>query len=380
MQTENYRRPVLVGLILTVFAIAALAVALGIEPTRMADASTAVNKFNVQQGRLLYVANCTACHGTRGEGGVGPALNNKLLLANATDQVLAGFISVGRPNTLMPAWAQSNGGPLTDEDIRYVVAFLRAWEPTAPEVVANAFTPDAARGLSLFNGTCFVCHGEDGKGGGVAPAINNVQRLNELDDDWYRQTINGGRPAKGMPTWGTVLSPNQVEDLIALITAWRKGETVLPITTVADLLDQALFALSQKDDKDALFYLNRARPLAFGPGLAQFDPIANTIQSGDLTKALTDLGEFRKQWPVGDATKGEAVYKDACVGCHGSDGQGGVGRKLKPNVFIQTSTNADVLALTLTGRVNTAMRSFAGRLTEEQLADVIAFLRTWQQP
>ena len=150
--------------------------------------------------------------------------------------------------------------------------------------------------------------------GGIAPAINNPDRLSQLDDDWYRQTINGGRPAKGMPTWGTVLSSDQIEDLIALIDAWRKGEAVATTTTVADLLDQTLFALSQKDDKDALFYLERAKPLAFGPGKAQLDPIVVTIQSGDLTKALNDLGEFRKQWPLGDAAKGATVFKDACSG------------------------------------------------------------------
>ncbi len=378
MQTENYRRLIWIGLILTLILLVAMTAILLLESTRIAEAKDAAVKASVLEGRQIYIANCTPCHGTRGEGGVGPALNNKTLLDQATDEVLTGFISVGRPNTLMPAWSQANGGPLTDEDVRHVVSFIRAWQPTAPEVVANAITPDASRGLTLFNGTCFVCHGENGKGGGIAPALNNPDRLKALNDDWYRQTIISGRPAKGMPTWGTVLSPSQIEDLIALIGAWRKGEPVIATTTVADLLDQALFAVSQQDDKDALFYLNRAKPLAFGPGQAQLDPIIATIHSGDLTKALNDLGEFRKQWPIGDATKGQAVYKDACSGCHGSDGQGGVGRRLKPNEFVKTSTNAELLTLVLEGRANTAMRGWSGRLTEEQIADVIAFLRTWQ--
>jgi cbb3-type cytochrome c oxidase subunit III len=378
MQTENYRRPILIGLVLTLVTIAALGIAWVTEPARMAEAKDTTTRASVLLGRQVYVANCTPCHGTRGEGGVGPALNDKNVLGKGTNEVLAGYIAVGRPNTLMPAWAQLNGGPLTDEDIRNVVSFIRAWEPTAPTIATGVVISDAARGLSLFNGTCFVCHGENGKGGGIAPAINNPARLSALDDNWYRQTIAIGRPARGMPTWGTVLAPSQIEDLIALIGAWRKGEPVATTTTVADLLDQTLFALSQKDDKDALFYLNRAKPLAFGPGKAQLDPILATIQSGDLTKALNDLGAFRKQWPLGDATKGTTVFKDACSGCHGADGQGGVGRRLKPNAFIQSSTNADVMTLILTGRVNTAMRGWAGRLTEEQIADVIAFLRTWQ--
>jgi hypothetical protein len=55
-----------------------------------------------------------------------------------------------------------------------------------------------------------------------------------------------------------------------------------------------------------------------------------------------------------------------------------VGRKLKPNQFVQDSTNADLFQFLLIGRTGTAMRGWDGRLTESQLADVIAFLRTWQ--
>ena len=73
------------------------------------------------------------------------------------------------------------------------------------------------------------------------------------------------------------------------------------------------------------------------------------------------------------------MYGDACSGCHGSDGAGGVGRKLKPNEFVQKSTNAEILALLLNGRAGTSMRSFEGKLTEAQLADAIAFIRAWQK-
>jgi len=377
MQKESYERKLWIGLGLTVIVIAVFSLAWLGEPSRMTRAAAAAGKTGVRQGRELYVANCTACHGTRGEGGVGPALNNKTLLAQASDDVLFALIRAGRPVTTMPAWGQVNGGPLTDEDIRYVVSFLRAWEPNAPIVVASAVAPSAARGAALFNGTCFVCHGEDGRGG-AAPALNEPGRLSRQTDDWYRQTILNGRPAKEMPTWAAVLAASQVEDLVALIGAWRKGEKVAPTTTVAALLDQALFTLGQGDAEDALFYMNRARPLAFGPAQQQFDPLMAQMRAGQLDKALNDLAALRKQWPVGDAAKGQAVYKDACQGCHGADGQGGVGRRLKPNEFVQQSANADMLKLLLTGRAGTAMRSFAGQLTEEQLANAIAFLRAWQ--
>ena len=33
----------------------------------------------------------------------------------------------------MPAWRNEIGGPLTDEQIAAVVAYMRSWEPTAPD-------------------------------------------------------------------------------------------------------------------------------------------------------------------------------------------------------------------------------------------------------
>ncbi len=377
---ENYDRYVIVGLLLTLVLVIGVGAAFAQEDSRLKEATIKLNKANVLHGRQLYVDNCTSCHGTRGEGIVGPALNNKTLLTTASDEVLFATIRTGRPNTVMPAWGQENGGPLTDEDVRYIVSFLRAWEPTAPEVATTVvIVPSAARGAAIFAGSCFTCHGDEGKGTTTAPALNDAARLKKLNDEWYRQTIANGRPAKGMPTWGTVLSPNQIDDVVALISAWRAGERVVPETTVAELLDSALFSLSQGDKEDAVFYLQRGKVIAFGPALTRFDPIILLIKNDNLNQGLTDLGNLRNEWPIGDAKNGATIYSDSCKGCHGSDGQGGVGRKLKPNEFIQKSNNAEMLQLVLSGRAGTAMRSFSGRLTEAQLADVIAFLRTWQQ-
>ncbi|MCX6066951.1 MAG: c-type cytochrome, partial [Chloroflexi bacterium] len=307
--------------------------------------------------------------------------------------VLFAAISAGRPSTVMPAWGQANGGPFTDEEIRDIVTFIRAWEPTAPVVQTATFVPNPARGAAIYTYGCYICHGEDGKGGSnisvgstsvsgdaavSAPAVNVSAQLSKHDDEWYRQMIINGRPAKGMPSWGGVLSSNQVEDLISMIAAWRNGERVVPEITVAELLNSALYSLKQNDPDDALFYLERASASAFGPALNRFPPIIEQVKNKQIAPALADLDTLSKDWPIGDATNGETIFMDTCKGCHGAEGQGGVGRKLKPNTFIQTNTNADLFIFVRTGRPGTAMRSFAGTLSESQLADVIAFLRTWQ--
>ncbi len=384
MQTENYTKHKIIGLVLTVILIAAVTLAFVNETARTESATAATEKISLQRGRQLYVDNCVTCHGSRGEGGVGTALNNSVLLKKASNDVLFATIVSGRPSTVMPAWGQAYGGAFTDEQVRDIVTFIRAWEPKAPVVEVGVFVPDAARGASIYEASCFTCHGENGKGGddgkgGTLVAVNNSAKLVKNDDAWYQQTISNGRPAKGMPSWGSVLSANQTSDLIALIGAWRNGETVVSKTTAAQLINSALFSLQEKDNEDALFYLKRAKKIAFGPALDRFEPIIKNIEA-DKPAALTDLTSLSADWPIGDAVNGETIYVDACKSCHGGEGQGGVGRKLKPNVFVQDTTNADLFQFMLVGRNGTAMRGWDGSLTESQLADVIAFLRTWQQP
>ncbi len=176
----------------------------------------------------------------------GPALNDSTLLAVTSDDQIFDLISAGVPNTEMPAWDQGYGGPFTDEQMRQIVAFIRAWEPDAPDVLAIAMQGDPVQGLIIFNDTCIVCHGESGMGTERAPVLNDRDRFSQFEDDWIVSTISSGRPAKGMPTWGTVLSPVQIRDLVSLLRAWERGETVsLPGPEVA--LEDALHMLGHGD-------------------------------------------------------------------------------------------------------------------------------------
>ena len=384
LKNEDYSKQVLIGLVITVVLILGMGFFMFSENSRLEHATEEFTKEQLLHGRELFVENCTSCHGTRGEGIVGPALNDKILLEAASDEVLYAAIQSGRPNTTMPAWGQAFGGALTDEDIEAIVSFIRAFEPNAPEVIVGEFIPSAARGATIFASTCFTCHGENGMGvedeeGNIVLAINDQKKLIENDNEWYEQIIVNGLPASGMPIYGEVLTDNQIRDTLALIDAWRAGEEVAPEATVAQMLSSAQFSLSQGDGENALFYLNRAEPIAFGPLLADFATIGADIEAGQNVQALEALTILRDAWPVGDAEAGEAIYQDACAGCHGSEGQGGVGKKMQPNDYIQENTNADLFAFLLVGREGTAMRGFDGILTEAQLADAISFLRTWQE-
>jgi mono/diheme cytochrome c family protein len=379
LKDENYDRYLIVGLILALLILAGFSFFLFTEDGRLEKAAAAFEEERIKHGREIYAEQCSTCHGIQGEGGIGTTLNNKALLKNTFDEVFFSVIRSGVPSTQMPAWSVDFGGPLTDEEIRSVVDFMRAWEDTAPEIEPEVFVPSPERGALLFATTCEICHGENGLGGENGPAINAAGRLSALDDDWYRGVIRNGRPAKGMPTWGTVLSPNQVEDIVSLIGAWRGGEDVSAAFSISDLLEAAIYSLGNDDPDSASLQVTRAISIADGYGAELLGNAAAQLNSGDNAGALATLEILAEQWPLGDPVSGAETYATSCGNCHGAEGEGiGIFPQLNPNEFIQSLSNAELVTFVQEGRVGTAMAGFEGRLTDPEIANIIAFLRTWQ--
>lgn len=377
-KTENYTNYIIAGLVLTLLILSGLAIYSYQETGRLNNAAENFKSEQVTHGSEIYSTQCTACHGAQGEGGVGPALNNRSVLKNTLDNVFFSVIRSGVPGTQMPAWSVDFGGPLTDEDVHSLVAFIRSWEPTAPEITAQAFVPDAGRGARLFSSTCAVCHGENGAGMQNAPRINDPQRLQALSDDWYRAVIRNGRPAYGMPTWGTVLTTDQIEDLVLLLDAWRKGHQVTPSYSTTELLDSTLYALEQGDMQSAILHINHAESITTGAALEILRNASAQIAAGDGAEAQAALKALQAQWPLGDAVSGALLFSASCAACHGAQGEGGIGAVLQNNAFIQSQTNAELLQFILAGRPGTSMAGFSGRLDETKIADLIAFMRLWQ--
>jgi mono/diheme cytochrome c family protein len=374
---EDYSRYLWVGLALTLLIIGLLSGYWLGEASRLARAAEDFTARRIDRGRAIYAVQCVACHGKNGEGTGAPALNNRTVLKNTLDDVFFSVIRSGVPSTEMPAWSVDYGGPLTDEDIHDVVAFIRAWEPTAPEIEPTVVEPDPARGALLFATTCAICHGDNGRDGSVGPDINDPARLQSLPDDWYRATIRSGRPARGMPTWGSVLSPQQIEDLIALLQAWRSGQSVAAAFAVPDLLNAAVVALQAGDTASARLQLQRAINNTDESSAEVIGGIIAQLDAGE-PNALPALKALQAEWPIGDAATGAAVYSGHCLPCHGSQGEGGIGTALRDNPFIQANANAELLQFIQTGRPGTAMSGFDDHLTDIEVADVIAFLRLWQ--
>lgn len=371
---EDYTRHIVVAFGFTLAILVIFQVYIFREPARIQAVEAADKSVAEATGRDLFASNCTACHGQNGQGNVGPALNSQQLLKTTSDDTLFNLIRTGVPGSVMPAWGQIFGGPFTDEQVVQLVAFIRAWEPTAPSVVPTPTTADPARGAATFASTCFICHGENGQGTERAPALNDPARLQQFDDVWYRDTIAQGRPAKGMPTWGTVLSPGQIDDLVALLAAWRAGQVVTPTISVDARLSSALFALERSDPIDASFQLNAALAQASGAQATDIEAILALIQKNDLAGAQERLNAL-----MGSVEEGAKLFEANCAPCHGADGTGKVGPNLHTNAFILSKSNSDLIAFILAGRPGTAMAGFQGRLSEEQLRHIAALLRSWQK-
>jgi len=372
--TENYTPFVSVAFFLTLGLLLAFQIYLWREPVRIQQDETRDKQTSIEEGKKLFAENCTSCHGEQGEGGIGPALNSKELLETSPDELIFSLIRTGVPGTRMPAWGQVFGGPLTDEQMMQISAFLRSWEPDAPQIVEISVTPDPVRGAAIFSQTCFICHGENGVGTDRAPALNDPERLNALDDAWYRNTISHGRPAKGMPTWGTVLSPAEIKDVVALIAAWREGKTVEPDVPQAALITNALFALREFDIPDTVFYLKAAKATAQGDQANRLQAIITLIEENHLFEAQSLLLAF-----LPPEEMGRAVFDTNCAACHGKDGAGDLGPNLRNNSFVQSKTVDELVQFVLDGRKGTAMDGFDGVIGEEEIRNAIAMIMEWQK-
>ncbi|MGI9595586.1 MAG: c-type cytochrome [Acidimicrobiales bacterium] len=86
-----------------------------------------------EAGQDLWGFNCASCHGLNGEGGIAPALNSQQFLQAATDEQTELLVAVGVPGSQMGAYSQDFAGPLTGEQIKAIVTYMRSWEENAPD-------------------------------------------------------------------------------------------------------------------------------------------------------------------------------------------------------------------------------------------------------
>lgn len=90
--------------------------------------------------------------------------------------------------------------------------------------------------------------------------------------------------------------------------------------------------------------------------------------------------------PADPAQRGELVYRQVCLACHGLDGKGGGYKNLTPPpADLTAATVQQKLDVTLyrtvhEGRKDTAMGAWKFSLTEQEIRDVLAYVRKLGTP
>lgn len=194
------------GLVLTVVSAVGLPLYWLDEPSRQAGAANGFDKRAAERGFTLFQPadsplpagnvghfGCGECHGPSAEGGSvkfaladpldpakpprqvtwqAPALNT-VTLRYSEDQIRSVLV-YGRPGTPMPAWGVLGGGPMNDQQIDDLIAYMKSIELKPAEVQKQAVEQYGTDGKKLFEGYCARCHtkgwsyGEpEGMGGGA---------------------------------------------------------------------------------------------------------------------------------------------------------------------------------------------------------------------
>lgn len=326
--------------------VAALGIAILREPTRQADATENLDQTMLTEGIDLYAQNCVACHGANGEGIASyPPLTTAVTME---EQTLYNTIARGRYNTAMAAFGTDEGGILTMMQVESLVVMLRAntWETVAARVATLGLTPPEiavaeipeetlalvaslpngsalSTGLTIYAENCAACHGANGEGSTIAPALNTDELRMRLSDADIARIIQEGVPGTVMASWAGALDASQQQAIISLISSW--GE-----------LNAAGIALPTIE----------TAPLDTSP-----EAVAN----------------------------GQRLFGLLCTQCHGIDGYGSpIAPALNNQTFLSQTPDAAIQQIIAGGVTGTNMPAWAGYLTETDIAAITAYLRSLQ--
>ncbi len=289
------------------------------------------------EGRDIFARNCAACHGEGGDRVPGVRLKSSDFLNQRTDDELQRAVAQGNARG-MPAWGKAAGGPLADDDVKGIVAYLRsvatapgaagqpaakptaaapaagaAMQTSAPQTTAPRAAPpqttalaapagDLAKGKELVAAKgCGGCHTIPGVAGAVGAIGPN------LSDVGGKTKIAGGavevKGSEDFKKW--VLDPPALKPGTAMP---KLGLTDAEATDIAAFLSSLGGASAPT-----------SAPAAAPVGGAATAPAAPAAQTNPPAK--------------GDPAKGkELIAGKGCGGCHTIPGVAGANGAVGPNL------------------------------------------------
>jgi cytochrome c oxidase cbb3-type subunit 3/ubiquinol-cytochrome c reductase cytochrome c subunit len=211
-------------------------------PTESADVSRPDKQLDFH---ALYKQNCSGCHGENGRGGAAIPLNNPAYLAVAGTDNIRTATAKGMSSTMMPAFAESSGGMLTDAQVDALVQGM-AHEWSRPADFSGIALPpyssttpgNPTDGEKAYAAACARCHGADGKGiktpsptttGQLIATPHSIvdpSYLALVNDQNLRSYVIAGHIDDNAPDWrsytsGHALTPQEITDIVAWLAQHR---------------------------------------------------------------------------------------------------------------------------------------------------------------
>jgi disulfide bond formation protein DsbB len=235
------------------------------------------------------------------------------------------------------------------------VARAEAYERliAAPALPAIA-EPDALAGREVFMTTCAACHGPEGRG-----------------------VVGLGLPL----TTSDFVAYTSDDDLVRFIVQGRPDARPVAMPPKAGRDD-----LTTEDMRHVVAYVRGLQDPRRMPVLPAWQ--ARTAGAAEKAAALAAAGGDEEL--AAYIASGDAIFHSMCVACHGRGGVGvpGNGKPLVNNAFVQSLDDDALLEFITRGRSPTDPKNTTGiqmppkggnpAMTEDDILDVIAYLRTLQ--
>ena len=378
---------------------------------------------SVAVGQVLYRSRCAVCHGDKGQGDIGPSLNNQSVLSVVSNEFLHDSIVEGRPGTAMPAWRQ-----LKSQDVVDLIALFRSWQTVPSKNLPTVHVAgDHEYGALLYRGMCSACHGENVEGG-IGPQLSNPVFLKSVSDQTLVEWISNGRTGTPMRPnlrgkHGTAdLTRSQIEDVVTFLRSTRGRRPVggqqvgLGFAPRGKILFQRMCVSCHGTRGEGTTGPAIANPhflraasdgflrgtivlgrddtemRAMGHGGAGIVEL-KAEQIDDLVaylRSFSDHPRIAHRFVIGaDPDRGKTLYDGHCAGCHGTNGKGIEDRRhdfaphLANPTFLRAATDGFLQATIIRGRRGTAMRPFGrgghglSELSQAEVNDIVAYIRQW---
>lgn len=175
-----------------------------------ASISELQNKTNyMESAKRIFNQNCTACHGMQAQGQamMFPSLVDDDWQWGKSEAALEQTLRQGR-NAVMVGWLSIIGEEGVNQTVEYVKNFNN-----------SDLSPEASKGMALYQQFCIACHGASGEGNQALGAPNLADNiwLYGNSDEQLRHSIAVGRNGI-MPAFDKRLSDVQIKLLVAWLS------------------------------------------------------------------------------------------------------------------------------------------------------------------